>query len=179
MPYAVDENIYYESYLQVIRRIGVLDNIAPQTVEDLLRIDIDFLYANYSGWVITTKKESNGWRYREEDKQFSSYYDSNIDHNTGDWEIISSAKNYEEIPSIFAFNMKRIVQQVTFNNKESALRLPEYIYYLAYLEENKNQSIESLFKQKNLEKSNGKLKIRASKLGTPSNPIIENAFTKN
>jgi hypothetical protein len=167
MQYASNNNIYYESYLKVIEELGISDTIAPKTVEDLLQIDLDFLHAAYSGWIITTKKKTNGWRYREKDKRFSSFYNYTLDYDLGAWQIVNESNDYNILPDIFLLNMERITQQVTFNNKGSALQQPKYIYYLAYPENSKNKAIESLLNQNNLIKTNGKLKINTSKTNMP------------
>jgi len=167
MQYASNDNIYYESYLKVIEELGISDSIAPKTVEDLLQIDLEFLHAAYSGWIITTKKKTNGWRYREEDKRFSSFYNSTLDYDLGAWQIVNESNDYKTLPDIFLLNMERITQQVTFNDKISALQQPKYVYYLAYPESSKNKAIENLLNQNNLIKINGRLKINTSKTNMP------------
>jgi hypothetical protein len=167
MQHTSNETIYYESYLKAIKELGIADSIAPKTTANLIQIDTEFLHAAYSGWAITTKKKTNGWRYREEDRRLSSFYDGKLQYDLGTWQLANESKNYKTLPDIFALNMERIKKQLTFNDKSFKIELPKYIYYLAYAEENKNKAIEKLFSQKNIKESHGKLKINASKLDSP------------
>ena len=164
MQYASNDNIHYESYLKVIEKLGIADSIAPKTVKDLLKIDLDFLHAAHSGLIITTKKKENGWRYREQDRRFSSFYNGNLDYDLGAWQIVNETQDYRTLPDIFSLNIERITQQIKFNGKSSSLSQPDFIYYLAYREDNKNKAIENLFDQKNILTVNGKLKIPTSKI---------------
>jgi hypothetical protein len=176
MQYASNDNIHYESYLQAIKSLGISDSIAPKTTQDLLKIDLDFLYATYSGWAVTTKKKENGWRYRDEDRRFSSFYNGSLDYDLGAWQIINETRDYKTLPNIFSLNIERITQQIIFNGERSSVRLPEFIYYLAYAEDNKNKAIENLFNQENVKNVNGKLKIVSSTGNIPANTIINDAL---
>lgn len=169
-----NENIYYEAHLKALDELGIADNIKPKTVNELLQFDIDFLQAAYAGFIITSQKNLNGWRYREEDRRFSSYYNSELDYNLGTWQIVNEAKDYKTLPSIFSLNIKRISQQLTFNEKKSALQLPEKIYYKAYAEPAKNDAIKKLLNQTSLSENNGALIIDASII----NLTINSSFTE-
>jgi len=135
MQHSSNESIYYESYLEAIKALNINDHVAPKTIEDLVKIDEKFLQATYSGYMITTKKRANKWRYRETDKQFSSYYDSNLDYDLGAWQIVNDKDDYSLLPKAFLLNIERIVQQLYFNEKVDSLSVPNKIHYLAYPED--------------------------------------------
>ena len=172
MQYASNQNIYYESYLEVIKSLKISPDIAPKTIDDLLRIDLEFLQAAYSGLLITSHKKTRGWRYREADQQFSSYYNSNLNYNLGSWQIVNDSQDYKTLPNIFALNIDRVKQQVIFNGSEEKLQLPEKIYYSAYSETKKNAAIKKLLNQEIILNENGALTIDASIINLPlSNDI--------
>jgi hypothetical protein len=162
MQHASNEKIYYESYLEAINNLAIAKEIAPTSIEDLVQMDLDFLHASYSAYTITAKKLARSWRYREIDKQFSSYYNNTLNYNLGAWQIVNEKEDYEQLPAIFSLNIKRTMQQLAFNGKLSTVKLPNKIYYSAYKEKQKNKSIVNLFNNKVVNNDNGVLAIDAS-----------------
>jgi len=178
MQYASNEDIYYESYLEVIKTLNISPSIAPKTVDDLLDFDLNFLQATYSGLLITSNKKRKGWRYRKEDGEFSSYYNSDLNYDLGSREIAIDNKDYKQLPSIFAFNINRITQQIIFNDRENKLQLPKKIYYIAYSEPAKNDAIKKLLNQEKYYNDNGVLTIDASLISLPINNNIKKKLTE-
>jgi hypothetical protein len=164
MQYASNENIYYEAYLDVISRLKIAPNIAPATVDDLVEMDTDFLQAAYSGFIITTKKLEKGWRYREEDQQFSTYYNNALDYDLGLWQIVNETKDYKSLPEIFRLNILRTEQQLVFNEQDKATGMPSTIYYKAYKENNKNNAVIKLLDNSATENRSGTLAISTATL---------------
>lgn len=144
MQHASNENIFYESYLKVINNLATEEGIAPKSIDGLIAIDLDFLQAAYSAYIITSKKLAKGWRYRDIDRKFSSYYNNNLDYNLGAWQIVNKSGDYKQLPEIFSLNIKRIVQQLQFNSKESLIKPPTEIYYKAYDQNSKNKAVTKL-----------------------------------
>lgn len=174
MQHASNENIFYESYLEAIQQLGISPTIAPKNKAELLKMDVEFLQAAYSGFIITSKKRANGWRYRESDREFSSYYSGNIDYDLGSWKIINESGDYKNLPNIFALNIDRVSQQILFNGEKLSLLLPKTIYYLAYAEDSKNQAIENLLNQETIKKINSKLSIDATNFDIPISDKAKN-----
>lgn len=169
MQHASNENIYYESYLSAMRALNVSQEIIPETIDDLVAIDTAFLQATFSAQTITQRKKLNGWRYRDSDQQFSSYYNPELNYDLGPWQIVNEEKDYKELPDIFALNTKRMVQQLLFNKRQKNLAIPDKIFYLAYAEENKNQSVKRLLSAKHLQQQNEKLVLNTQHIPLTAN----------
>ncbi|MGS2718550.1 hypothetical protein ACVBE9_10280 [Eionea flava] len=176
MQYASNENIFYDSYLKAIEILNIPNHIAPKNTDELLLMDLEFLRAAYSGFVITSEKNKNGWRYRESDRQFSSYYNSALEYDLGAWQIINEKNDYQSLPNVFALNIDRVVQQVLFNNASSRLMLPEQTYYHAYPESNKNQAVGKLLNQEKIEKNGNTLTIDASRFNIPISEQVKKSL---
>jgi hypothetical protein len=162
MQYASKEDIYYESYLEAINNLAITKGVAPTSIEDLAQMDRDFLHASYSAYTITSKKLNRAWRYRETDRQFSSYYNNTLNYNLGAWQVVNEKNDYTQLPTTFSLNIKRTLQQLTFNRQLSTVKLPKKIYYSAYKENSKNKAIAKLFNNKSVNNNNGVLSIDAS-----------------
>ncbi len=169
MQHASNEKIYYESYLNVINDLNISATFAPKNVDDLVKLDRDFLQAAYSAFIITSKKQNNKWRYREIDRKFSSYYSNDLNYDLGDWQVVNETQDYQTLPTIFALNIQRMMQQFEFNNQLSALQLPATIYYEAYAEANKNNAVTSLLNRTPITNQNGTLTIDTSDIAITLN----------
>ncbi len=178
MQHSSSESIYYEAYLEAINALNINDHVAPKTVEDLVRIDEKFLQATYSGYLITSKKRLKKWRYRETDKQFSSYYDSTLDYDLGAWQIVNEKDDYSLLPQAFLLNIERIVQQLYFNGKTTRLSVPAQAHYLAYAEQGKNNAVEKLVSGTLSGKNDGILTIDISETPISINKKLIYAMQK-
>ena len=169
MQHANKDKVYYESYLEAMRTLNISTAIMPNNISDLVQLDIDFLQATFSAYIITKSKQGKKWRYRESDQKFSSYYNPNLDYNLGPWQIVNDKKDYKNLPKIFSLNMKRIIDQLIYNKKTSSLTIPRDIYYSTYSENNKNEAIRKLLGVKTLKNNRNMLTINTHDLALPLN----------
>jgi hypothetical protein len=164
MQNAADENIYYESYLEALKKLGVNNTLLPKSIDALVELDTHFLHAAYSAYTVTLKKLNQQWRYRDSDQQLSSYYNPSLDYDLGNWKISSETRDYQQLPAAFTRAIKRISSQLAFNKKTDSLSLPQSIYYLTYPENNKNQAIKRLLKIPTVTRQDDMLKINTQNM---------------
>lgn len=169
MQHANKDKVYYESYLSAMRELNISEAIMPKNIDDLVQLDIDFLQATFSAFVITKHKQEKKWRYRESDQKFSSYYNPNLDYNLGPWQIVNNKKDYADLPKIFAVNIKRITDQLSHNKKTSALTIAGDIFYSPYDENNKNAALKKLLNTTTLPRERDMLAINTREIALPLN----------
>lgn len=163
MQHATNDNLYYEAYLNAMSALGVPESILPQTVDSIIAIDKEFLHSVYSAYTVTHQKQLSGWRYRDIDRRFSSYYRADSPYQLGAWQIVNETQDYQVLPKVFAINIERMMQQAEFNGKAASLGIPNTIYYRAYDESGKNQAVRKLFNNEQLIESDGVLEINTQR----------------
>ncbi len=175
MQNASNDNIYYESYLKALDTLEIAEAIKPKTVADLVKIDTDFLQAAFAAYLITQKKHQKQWRYRDTDRGFDSYYNPSIGYDLGSWKIVNSTQDYLRLPEIFALNVKRIAQQLAFNQQIEALQLPQSLYYLSYEDSAKDQAVGKLMDADRVDSTSNKLVLdtRFTALSLSTNAAIQ------
>ena len=164
---AGDKNLHYQSYIDAMARLGVEESVRPKTVDEMAAIDKDFLHALFSAYLITSAKQTKGWRYRDEDRRFSTYYNNASPYQLGAWKIVNKNQDYSLLPKVFAANIQRVGQQLAFNDQLQNTLLPEGIYYLAYNEANKNNAVKNLFNNDTLINKDGSLYLNITQYPLP------------
>ncbi len=144
MLHAAKEPMLYESYLAVFEALNIDPAIKPATIDELAAIDSDFLHASYNGYIITQLKKSKGWRYRDIDRRFSSYYSGNNGYSLEAWQIVNNTQDYQTLPYIFALNIRQIFDQLAFNQRTDALNINTRLFYSRYEQANKNNAVSKL-----------------------------------
>ncbi len=172
MQHAMNDNIYYDSFLATMEELDISPAIKPKNSDELATFDQDFLYASYAAYTITSHKRKRAFRYRDIDRQFSTYYNSNNGYDLGAWQIVNKTKDYSTLPKIFSLNIMRIAQQLTFNNKESLLAFPSTLFYRAYNETPKNNSIANLLGGATVIAEGSTLKINTQTMEIYSNTAL-------
>lgn len=164
---AGDQNLYYQAYIEAMERLGADDSIRPQTVSDMADIDRDFLHALLSAYLVTDAKQAKGWRYRDLDRRFSTYYNNTSPYQLGAWQIVNKSQDYSVLPKVFAVNIQRVQKQLAFNGQLVDTAFPDNIFYLAYNEANKNNAVKNLFNNDSLINKDGVLNLNIAQYPLP------------